>query len=58
MTLEEIKKNAPDGATHYTSIMFFGVIYLKHVSGQSWWWHEKTVKWDKTNADYVDGLPL
>lgn len=29
MTIEEIRKNAPEGATHYMSNKYIGITYLK-----------------------------
>lgn len=37
MTIDEIKKNAPSGATHYTT-RFKTVFYVKMQSHYIYWW--------------------
>ena len=37
MTKEQVKANAPKGATHYLIIMFLGLVYLKYIDGESYW---------------------
>lgn len=57
MTIEEIRKNAPDGATHYIEIMFLGLVYIKYIDGYSHWFDESIKKWIPTKA-YTEAKPL
>ena len=57
MTIEEIRKNAPSGASHFTIIMFLGVIYIKYIDDYSWWFDNSINKWIKTKA-YTEAKPL
>ena len=57
MNIEEIRKNAPSGATHYLRIMFLGLIYLKYIDNYSWWFDESIKQWIKT-ASYTEAKPL
>ena len=57
MTIEEIRANAPSDATHYTTIMFLGLIYIKYIDNFSWWFDESLKRWIKTKA-YTESQPL
>ena len=57
MDIEQIRANAPSGATHYLTIMFLGLIYLKYIDGYSWWFDESIKKWIKT-VSYTESKPL
>ena len=53
MTIEEIRKNAPEGATHYRDETRTGVvIYYKHVLGKSlmFWLNTRWAYTDNTVA--------
>ena len=43
----------PDGATHSTTVMFLGLVYIKYIDGQSWWFDSNFKQWIKTNS-YVE----
>ena len=57
MNIEEIRKAAPSGATHYLHMMFLGLIYLKYVDNYSWWFDESIKQWIKT-VSYTESKPL
>lgn len=57
MDIEEIRKNAPLGATHYMTIMFLGFVYVKYISNHPYYLHEQTKLWTKCNS-YFEAKPL
>ena len=57
MTIDEIRKKAPAGATHYTILMFLGCVYIKYIDNYSWWFDESIKKWIKTKS-YTEAKPL
>lgn len=57
MTIEEIRENAPKGATHFIIIMFLGVVYIKYIDNYSWWFDNQFKQWIKTSS-YTEAKPL
>lgn len=57
MTPEEIRKGAPDGATHYA--IFLGTpIYYKSISGVRYVWHGVYKGWDVPLSYALNIKPL
>ena len=44
MNIEEIKKNAPDGATHYRKLLFF-IQYFRHNEVNGFWYQYENPFW-------------
>lgn len=44
MDIEEIKKNAPDGATHYRKILWFKQYFMKNMDN-GFWYHYANPFW-------------
>ena len=57
LVMAGIRRNAPDGATHYLTIMFLGLVYIKYIDDYSWWFDESIKQWIKTKA-YTESKPL
>ena len=57
MTKTQIKAAAPKDATHYTIIMFLGLVYLKYVDNEYYWFDESIKSWVKTKA-FTEGTKL
>lgn len=57
MTIEEIRKNVPSGATHYYVIMFLGIIYIKYIENHPYYLHNTVNTWTKCNS-YFEEKPL
>lgn len=56
MTIEEIRKNAPDGATHYElNLMFINTIYIRYIEGYPFYFYKGD--WAKCNS-YFEATPL
>lgn len=54
MTIEEIRKNAPDGATHYRNLKIIErVLYFKKINGVIFWFNDCD-RWSSVSDD--DGL--
>lgn len=52
-----LQGDIPLDATHSTTVMFLGLIYIKYIDGQSWWFDSTFKQWIKT-VSYVDANPL
>ena len=61
MTLQQIKANAPDGATHYAPIGILGIVYLKREGDILFMFDERYKEWSemlrKFDECYVKPLP-
>lgn len=57
MNINQIRKNAPDRATHYYTIMFLGFVYIKYIQNHPYYYHEQTRLWTKCNS-YFEAKPL
>lgn len=57
MTIEEIRKNAPDGATHYDENRI-GLIYIKYVDNAPFYTYSDFILWRKMNPHYDTIKPL
>ena len=58
MTIEEIRKNAPKGATHYHKLSNM-VVYLQGEVGYWYWWNPFFEDWmPDSSADDYDIKPL
>ena len=58
MTLEEIRKNAPEGATHYVDAAVIGTTYIKYIEGTGFYWHNLVYRWIKCNPNLEGIKPL
>ena len=57
MTLEEIRKNAPKGATHYSENQI-GLLYIKYIEGEPFYTYSDRTEWRKMNPYYDSIMPL
>lgn len=56
MTTEEIRKNAPSGATHYEpDLMFVGTVYIRYMGSYPFYFY--CGDWHKCNS-YFEAKPL
>lgn len=56
MTKNEIKRNAPESATHYEpDLMFIGTIYIKYINAHPYYY--EFGQWIKCNS-YFEAKPL
>lgn len=56
MTPQQIKANAPEGATHY-EITFLGFIYIKYISEYPYYYELQRRLWMRCNS-YFKAKPL
>lgn len=57
MTPQQIKANAPEGATHYDTVMFLGLIYIKYISEHPYHYEFVSRSWKRCNS-YFKAKPL
>lgn len=57
MTIEEIRKNAPCGATHKTHSTALGWVYIRYVQGEPYYWNTSSKRWYECNPN-VKAKPL
>lgn len=56
MTIKEIRKAAPSGATHYEpDLMFIGTVYIKYINSHPYYY--EFGQWIKCNS-YFEAKPL
>lgn len=52
MTPQQIKDNAPQGATHYDTVMFLGLIYIKYISDHPYYYEFWRSSWTRCNSHF------
>lgn len=57
MTPQQIKANAPKGATHYDIVMFLGLIYVKYISDHPYYYEFLSRSWTRCNSCF-EAKPL
>ena len=57
MKIEEIRKNAPEGATHYSENQI-GLLYVKYIEGKTFYTYSDKTDWRKMNPHYDSIKPL
>ena len=53
----DIKKNAPIGATHYLTIMFLGLVYIKYINDHPYYLDNWDKVWTRCNSNF-EAKPL